>query len=86
MGGLMVFHWLIVIGFIVVPIAVVVVIVRLVSGASRKSVDERNAASAATPPPASVEMRPARLDALRSKRLITDAEYAQRRADILRGL
>lgn len=86
MGGFMVFHWLIVIGFFVVAITAIVVVVRRGCGGSRESVEHRNATLTATPPPGSAEARLKQLDALRSKRLITDAGYAQRRAGILQSL
>jgi hypothetical protein len=76
-------HWVIVLFLAGIPVAVLGLIVWLVVRVSRHPV-----ASAATSLPASnrpsVESRLLELNDLKDKQLITDAEYEQQRASILR--
>ena len=87
MGHFSVWHWVIVLFLAGIPVAVLGLIVWLVVRASRRPVAP---AAAATPLPASdrpsVESRLQELNDLKDKNLITDAEYEQQRASILRGV
>lgn len=84
MGHFSVWHWVIVLFLAGIPVAVVGLIVWLVVRASNRPV------ASAAPLPASnrpsVESRLQELNALKDKALITDAEYEQQRASILRGV
>jgi cytochrome c-type biogenesis protein CcmH/NrfG len=77
MGGLSIWHWLVVLVFLGVP---AILVTLLVLGVRRR---QRRPASAAVGTP---EARLARLDALRAQGLITQEEFDQQRAAIIRGL
>ena len=86
MGGFSIWHWLIILVFLAVPIAVIVVIVWAVSKSSRRPAQHTSPA----PIPASTlspsEARLVELASLRSKGLITDTEYEQRRQAIIQSI
>jgi hypothetical protein len=87
MAHLSAWHWIIVLFIAGIPIAVLGLIAWLVVRASRRPVAP---ATTAAPPPAShrpsAESRLQELNDLKEKQLITDAEYEQQRASILRGV
>lgn len=73
MGSFSIWHWLILLFFIAVPIAVIAGAVWLIARSSKR-----------VAPSAPTEKRLWELSSLKSKGLITDAEYEQQRAAILR--
>lgn len=85
MGSFSLLHWIIVLFIVGVPVAAVAAIVWLVARTSN-----RRTASAATSGTASslpsVESRLQQLDALKDKGLISESEYQQQRATILRSV
>jgi hypothetical protein len=84
MGQFSVWHWIIVLFIVAIPVAILGLI-WLVARASRRPIPP---AAAAAPLAASdrrsVESRLQELNDLKDKNLITDAEYEQQRASILR--
>ncbi|HEV7269459.1 hypothetical protein [Pseudoxanthomonas sp.] len=76
MGGISLWHWIILFLFFVLP---VLAIGRLAWFLVRRS-------RAAAPPAPSVEARLQRLDALLAQGAITTAEHARQRAEIVRSL
>lgn len=84
MGSFSVWHWIIVLFLAGIPVAVVGLIVWLVVRASRRPVAPASPLPASNRP--SVESRLQELNALKDKALITEAEYEQQRASILRGV
>jgi hypothetical protein len=76
-------HWVIVLFLAGIPVAVLGLIVWLVVRASRRPVALAAMALPASNRP-SVESRLHELNDLKHKQLITDAEYEQQRASILR--
>lgn len=84
MGHFSVWHWVIVLFLAGIPVAVVGLIVWLVVRASKRPVAPASLLPASNRP--SVESRLQELNALKDKALITDAEYEQQRASILRGV
>lgn len=84
MGHFSVWHWVIVLFLAGIPVAVVGLIVWLVVRASNRPVAPAAPLPASSRP--SVESRLQELNDLKDKALITDAEYEQQRASILRGV
>ncbi len=84
MGHFSVWHWVIVLFLAGIPVAVVGLIVWLVVRASNRPVAPASPLPASNRP--SVESRLQELNTLKDKALITDAEYEQQRASILRGV
>ena len=89
MGSFSLWHWIIVLFILGIPAAIIGLIVWLLVRASKRPVAP---ASVAAPPPlpasarSSVESRLQELTDLKDKGLITDTEYEQQRASILRGV
>lgn len=83
MGGFSIWHWIILLAVISIPVVAVFLIVVLVNRSNKPP-----AATGAAPPPIgqSIEARLRDLDALRARGVVTDAEYAERRAAILGSL
>ena len=88
MGSFSIWHWIILLGMLAIPVCIGLVI-WLVVRATRKP----TALSKPTGPPAaqssqasSAEARLRELDSLRSNGLITDLEYEQRRSTIVSSL
>lgn len=79
MGGLSIWHWIVLLVFIVLP---AVVLFAIISAVRRNSRDRAAAAAAARTP----EARLGQLDALRAKGAISDAELERQRAAILRDI
>ena len=89
MGSFSLWHWIIVLFIVCIPVAIIGLIVWLVVRTSKRPVAP---ASVTAPPPlpafvrSSVESRLQGLTDLKGKGLITDTEYEQQRASILRGV
>lgn len=83
MGGFSIWHWIILLAVIAIPVVTVFLIVVLVNRSNKPP-----AIPGAPPPPIgqSIEARLRDLDALRARGVVTDAEYAERRAAILGSL
>jgi cytochrome c-type biogenesis protein CcmH/NrfG len=77
MGGLSIWHWLVVLVFLGVPAILVTLLVLFM---------RRRQRAAASAPVGTTEARLARLDALRAQGLITQEEFDQQRAAVIRGL
>jgi uncharacterized membrane protein len=73
MGSFSIWHWVILLLFVALPIAVIAGIVWLIARAAKRA-----------KPSSSSESRLWELTNLKSKGLISDAEYEQQRAAILR--
>jgi uncharacterized membrane protein len=86
MGGFSILHWLIVLMFLAVPLAVIVVIVWAVSKASRRPAQRTSPPPITASSPSPAESHLAELASLRSKGLITDSEYEQRRQAIIQSV
>ena len=76
MGGISIWHWIILFVFFVLPVL-------LVGGLAWFLI--RRSRAAASPAPA-LEVRLQRLDELFAKGAITQGEHERQRADILRGI
>lgn len=73
MGGMSIWHWVVILVIVVVPIVFLARILR------RSDPPEPT-----TAPKADIASRLRQLDALKASRLVTDLEYQQRRTAILR--
>lgn len=83
MGSFSIFHWLVVLSVVLLPLALIALIVAFARRTSRAggSTGQRLVGQTGKPP---VEARLLALDDLKTKGLISDEEHAAQRAAILR--
>lgn len=89
MGSFSILHWILVLFVLVVPAVIVGLIIWFATRASKRRPTATPRALPPAIPPSlqpSVESRLQALDDLKSRGLITDAEYDQQRAFILQGI
>lgn len=88
MGGLSIWHWIIVFFILAIPVAIGLIIWLIFRAPKRPPSTTRSTAPPANPAfqHPSAEARLQELASLRSKGLITDSEYEQQRSVILRGV
>lgn len=88
MGSFSIWHWIIVFILLAVPVVVGVVVWLIVRTATRPSMVSRSPGSPVAPvaEQTSAEARLLALAALHAKGLLTDAEYQQQRAVVIRGV
>lgn len=89
MGSFSLWHWVIVLFVLGIPAAIIGLLIWLIVRVSRRSKvvatpGTQPAPAVSSPPP--VESRLQELANLKSKGLITDAEYEERRSAILQGV
>lgn len=87
MGGISIWHWIILLAMLAVPVILIGLVVWLVKRSSRPSPLQRQA----IPPPIlpmtpTVEARLQQLDDLRAKGAITDLEHQRQRAEIIKSV
>ena len=85
MGSFSIWHWIIVLFILAIPVGIGLIIWLIVRASKRPPTVTRSTVPPAIPasPHSSVEARLQELASLRSKGLITDSEYEQQRSAIL---
>ena len=88
MGGLSIWHWIIVLVVLAVPAIFIGLTIWFVRRSSSQSASRIESSIPATVPSVlpTAESRLSDLDDLRSKGLITDSEYEQQRSSIIRSV
>lgn len=86
MGGFSIWHWIIVLIVISIPVGIGLVIWLVVRAARKPATPSQTPVPASIPQQPSAELRLQELASLRSKGLITDSEYEQQRSEVLRSV
>lgn len=86
MGSFSIWHWIIVLIVLSIPIGIGLVIWLIVRATKKTAVPSIPPAHVSTSPQSSAEARLQELASLRSKDLITDSEYEEKRSAVLRSV
>lgn len=86
MGSFGIWHWIVVLIILSIPVGIGFIIWLVVRAASKPAAPSRPAAPVSTDSQPLAEARLKELASLRSKDLITDSEYERHRAEILRSV
>ncbi|OOX16360.1 hypothetical protein Xazr_14410 [Xanthomonas campestris pv. azadirachtae] len=86
MGSFSIWHWIIVLIVLSIPVGIGLVIWLIVRAARKPAVSSRSTIPVSASPQPSAEARLQELASLRSKDLITESEYEQQRSAVLRSV